>query len=335
MRTIRGILVEQFGSWRDLGLGALPVPQVGPRDILIAPEAASLNFPDLLVAEGMYQRRPPLPFFIGRDMVGRVLDHGAEVTGFKKGDRVAAQPYFGAFAEAAVSPATNCFKVPDDLDPLQAATLGTAFVTSIAAITLRGDVRPGERVLVTGAAGGVGSAAVQYARFVGATVVGLVSNEAKEGAARRAGADVVIRTDKLGDIRTGLKEALLANGLDGIDVVIDVAGGDYFDAAIRTLRREGRLVVVGFASGKIPSVAANYLLLKEISVVGSSIQSYLEKGDERLIGLMSEIYRMASHGRFKMEIDSVFPATRFVEAAERISQRNVVGKVVLSPMTFQ
>ncbi|OKO83103.1 hypothetical protein AC630_12210 [Bradyrhizobium sp. AS23.2] len=312
-------------------IGRLPFPAAGARDVLVVPEAAALNFPDLLIVQGRYQHKPPLPFFVGRDIVGRIHSVGAEVTEFEPGQRVAAQPIFGGFAEVAVVPVSQCFAIPEDLDAKRAASLGTAFATVVAALGIRGEAKANEIVLITGAAGGVGAAGVQYARHLGATVVALVSSAAKEESAKRYGADVVVRSDRLDNVAVQLRDTLRGAGVDGVDVVMDVVGGDTFDGAIRCLRPGGRLVVVGFASGAISSVEANYLLLKDIAVVGSSIQRFLTQRDERLVRVMQEIYVGAASGKFRLDIDSVFPFSSFAEAADRLATREAIGKVVLVP----
>lgn len=307
------------------------MPIAGPHDVLIKPEAGAINFPDLLLTQGRYQHKPQLPFFVGRDIVGRISAVGSEVTIFMPGQRVAAQPFFGGFAEVALSPASQCFAIPDDLDATVAASLGTAFATAVVALELRGNVRRGETVLVTGAAGGVGAAGIQYAKYLGARVVALVSSEEKQASAQRYGADVVIRSDRLSDIAVELRAAIHASNLDGVDVVMDVVGGDTFDGAIRCLRPGGRLVVVGFASGAISTVEANYLLLKDIAVIGSSIQRFLSRRDQRLLDAMSIIYAGAVAGKFRLDIDSVHPFSAFAQAAERIATREAIGKIVLVP----
>lgn len=329
--TVKGLVVDRHKSWREVKVGELPIPIPGPHDVLIIPEAGALNFPDLLIVEGRYQHKPPFPFFVGRDIVGRIHSVGSEVKEFEPGQRVAAQPMFGGFAEVALAPASQCFVIPEKLDAVVAASLGTVFATVVTALDLRGETKRNETVLITGAAGGVGAAGIQYAKHLGANVVALVSSPAKEDSARRHGADIVVRSDLLGDLPLQLRGALSESGVDGVDVVIDVVGGDTFDGAIRCLRPGGRMVVVGFASGAISSVKANYLLLKDIAIIGSSIQRFLTQRDEQLIRAMTEIYTGAAAGRFRLDIDSVHPFSSFALAAEKLATREAVGKVVLVP----
>jgi NADPH2:quinone reductase len=329
-QNIRGLVVRRFGNWHETAIETLPCPAPGPGEVLIASEACALNFQDLLLIEGKYQYKPPLPFFAGRDIAGKVVATGPGVRTLAVGDRVSAQVRYGAFAELALAPVDRCFQIPESIDASSAAAAGTVFATVAVALTMRGQVRAGERVLVTGAAGGVGIAAIQYAKHLGADVVALVSSMAKADAVKRVGADCVIQIDQPPESKT-LRQMFSAQGIELVDVTLDTVGGNIFDAAIRCLRPGGRLVVVGFASGNIPVLKTNYALLKDISVIGSSLENALERRDPLLRHLMGQIYNYIATGHFTPFITATFPLSQFKSAAERIHSRNAVGKIVLLP----
>lgn len=327
--SMKALVVSSYGSWEGAEIGEMPVPAPGPHDVLIRAGASALNFPDLLMIEGKYQVRPPVPFVPGRDIAGTVVAVGEAVAGFAPGDRVAAQPQFGAFAEYVAAPGWSCIRLPDAVGFAEAAACGTVFATVVGALKLRARLRPGETVLLTGAAGGVGSAGIQYARHLGGRVVALVSSAAKEEAARRLGAEIVLRADAIPDMKSGLREALKAAGLDQVDAVVDVVGGATFDGAIRCLKPGGRCVIVGFASGQIPQIPANYVLLKDLVVLGSSLDRLFKAGDPELAEGLRDAFEALADGRLKAEIEGVLAFSRFAEAAARIARRQAVGKIVL------
>ena len=333
LKHVRGIVVERLGDWRDAKLGTLKLSGPGPDQVLIECEAAALNFHDLLLIEGNYQVTPETPFFPGGDIVGRVVGLGPSVDKLVIGQRVAAIVFRGAFAELAVASVDRCFPVPDDMDPVKAASCGTVFATAAAALTMRGDLRAGERLLITGASGGLGVAAIQYAGTIGAEIVALVSSEEKERVARLAGAHHILRLDRMTSPRDDMRDALVGAGLDGVEVVLDVVGGDVFDGAIRCLTRGGRLLVVGFASGRIPEVKTNYLLLKDIAVIGSALENGFRRDAPMLSDIMDRIYTAVARGELDPFVSHTFPFEQFHQAAERIANRTVTGKIVLVPRT--
>ncbi len=328
---IKGVVQHRLDDWRDARVERIAPPVLGPEQVLIATEAASLNFADLLMMEGKYQHKAPLPYVPGRDAAGTVLAIGNHVTAFRPGDRVIATPNHGAFAQQTVASTAVCHEIPDGVSMETAAACGTGIPTIVAAVRLRAGLRPGEWVLISGAAGGMGSLAVSYAKALGARLVALVSSAEKEQLVLDLGADFVIRTDELTELKAGLRSALQARGLQGVDAAIDMVGGETFEAMIRCIKPEGRLVVVGFASGRIPSVAANYLLLKDIAVIGSSITRLFVDRPESFLRLCDDAYAMVAEGRLQVAIDSRHPLDRFVEAASRIANRQAVGKIILLP----
>jgi NADPH2:quinone reductase len=325
-----GLVVRRLGDWRDVAVGLLPLDAPGPGEVLIAPEACALNFQDLLLIEGKYQYEPPMPFIAGRDVAGTIVAVGPGVSKFAVGDRVSAQLRHGAFADLARAPVDRCFRIPQSIDAGTAAAAGTVFATVAVALTMRAQLRAGERLMVTGAAGGVGMAAIQYGKYLGADVVALVSSEAKADAVRKAGADQVLvagGASNLGDLR----DLMTGQGIDLVDVVLDVVGGDVFDATIRCLRSGGRLLAVGFASGRIAALKTNYPLLKEIAVIGSSLENVLNRNDPALGMLMAEIYDTVDAGGFGPVITARYSFAEFHRAAAEISGRHAIGKIVLLP----
>jgi NADPH2:quinone reductase len=328
--TACGLVVDRFGPWRSsVRLGDLPLPRLGERDVLIAVEAASLNFSDILMIEGSYQDRPTLPFIPGRDAAGRVLEVGSQITDLSPGDRVVTLTSQGAFADRLVAPRERVIALPAGLRLEAAAAAVTAFATAHVALIERGQVRAGERVLVTGAAGGVGAATIQLARAMGAEVAGLVSSADKARFVEDLGAALILRGDEMTTPRDDLRTALSDAGWNGVDLVIDMVGGEIFEGALRCVSRRGRLVVVGFTSGVLPVVKANYLLVKEISVVGSSLENALSLAPQRIASALQPIFGAMAAGRFDPSIDRILPLHRFSDAAALIMDRAVMGKMVL------
>lgn len=322
------VTVSAYGDWREASLRRMPRANPAPDQVLIRTEAAALNFPDLLMIEGKYQVKPDLPFVPGRDVAGTVVAVGSDVSAFQPGDRVTAQPQYGAFSEYVAAPDWSCVRIPDKVGFVEAAACGTVIATVVGAMRLRARLQPGEWVLLTGAAGGVGSAGIQYARLLGARVAALVSSEEKEATARRLGAEIVLRSDRIEPTRNGMKDALLAAGLTGVDAVVDVVGGDAFEGAIRCLSPGGRYVIVGFASGQIPKIPANYVLVKDLIVLGSTLDRLFRLRDRELANGIDEAFTALADGKIEAEIDSILPFSRFTDGAEKIASRKVVGKIV-------
>ncbi len=331
LKQVKGVVVDQFGDWRKARMGPLPVALPGPKEVLIKCEAAALNFQDLLMIAGKYQIKPRTPFFPGSDVAGTIAAVGTGVTEFSVGQKVAGLVQSGGFSSYSICQEHRCFMLPDDVEFAKAAACSSIFATVIVALKLRGRLQAGERAMITGAAGGVGIAAVQYAHQLGADVIALVSSDIKEQAVRKAGADTVIRIDRLKNPRDDLKTVLADAGIPEVDVVLDSVSGDLFDGAIRCLASGGRLVVVGFASGRIAEVKTNYLLLKGISVVGSALKLGLDDDNATLKKAMDVVYRDVAAGRLDPFISAAFPFSRFQEAAEMIADRKAVGKIVLVP----
>jgi len=320
-------ITELSGPARALRLVELPEPEPSHTltpgsGVLVDVKAAGVSYPEVLQTRGEYQLRPPLPFVPGSEVGGVVRSAPAGAT-VQPGDRVAAFCLLGGFAEVAVAPEFLTFRVPDEFDFAQAAGLILNYHTAYFALRLRGRLSAGETVLVHGAAGGVGTAALQVAKGLGARVLAVVSSEEKERVAREAGADEVLRAD--GPWRDQAKE--LTGG--GVDVVLDPVGGERFIDSLRSLAEGGRAVVVGFTAGSIPEVKVNRLLLNNIEVVGAGWGAYAMSKPQvnRTIG--GEIARLIQEGFVRPVVGARFPLERAAEALTLIDERGAVGKVVL------
>ena len=328
---MRALLVEEHGPVETLELAQRPGPQAGPAEVLVDIHAASVNFPDLLVIEGSYQNLPPRPFIPGKDFAGIVADVGPGVTAFERGDRVSAQVEYGAYAEQCIVRACNCQHIPDTMSFVDAAAIGLVYQTAHYALVERGRCQRGEAVLITGAAGGVGLAAVQIAKALGATVVAAVGSSAKAELARANGADVIVRTD-VPDLRSAVKAQIeAALGKRGVDLVVDSVGGDLFDACLRTMAWCGRLVIVGFAGGRIPTVKAGYLLVKNISLLGLQWSDYRDREPANVERVQRELFRWYEEGRIKPHVMATYPMRDYRTALLAVRDRKVQGKVVLLP----
>jgi NADPH2:quinone reductase len=299
----------------------IPAPEAGD-GVLIDVEAAGVAFPDVLMTRGLYQYKPDPPFTPGAEVAGTVRD-APEGSGFATGDRVMAF-LMGGFQERVLAPAFMTFKVPDKLSIEQAAGFPMNYHTAHFALHHRGHLQEGETVLVHGAAGGVGTATLQVAKGAGAKTIAVVSSDAKEEVARKAGADEVVRSD--GDWRGAVKE--LTNGR-GVDVVMDPVGGDRFLDSVRSLAPEGRLLVVGFAEGNLPSIAVNRLLLKNVSVVGVAWGAFVLDKPALCQAIGADLERLTDEGYTETIIDRVYPFEEGADAVRRIDERGVLGKVVI------
>jgi NADPH2:quinone reductase len=327
---MRALLVRQHGPLHNLRLEELPDPRPGPEEVLIDVQAASVNFPDLLVIGGTYQNLPPLPFVPGKDMAGTIAAVGANVSSFKEGERVMAQVEYGAYAERAVAPAGNCHRLPSRMSYAEGAAMGLTYLTAYFALVERGGLQAGEVVLVTGAAGGVGVATVQLAKALGATVLAAVSDESKAAVARASGADHIVRTDAA-VLRDSLRQQVFDSvGKRGADLVIDSVGGDVFDASLRAIAWCGRLVTVGYASGRIPEVKAGLLLVKNISLIGLQISDYRDRAPAKVRRAQAELFALYEAGKLKPHIMAEYPMAQYRQALGQVADRKVLGKVLLS-----
>jgi NADPH2:quinone reductase len=328
---MRAVLVRTHGPYDSPRVEDIPDPVPGEREVILEARAIGINYPDLLVIEGKYQTLPPRPFSPGKEMAGVVRAVGAGVAGCKPGDRAMALIEHGAYAEQVRAPENQVFVLPNSMPFSDAAALGLAYQTAHFALLDRGQYRAGETVLVTGATGGVGLAALQVAKALGATVLAAVSGPHRAELARANGADHVIDLS-LPDLRESLRDQVrAATDKRGVDVVIELLGGDVFDAAIRALAWRGRMVVVGFASGRIPEVRANYLLIKNIAVSGLQVSDYRDRDPAWMRRVQAELFGLYLAGKIKPHIAATYPLLRFAEALARFGRRDVVGKLILVP----
>jgi NADPH2:quinone reductase len=328
---MRAVVVHEFGTPESLSIEDVAGPQAGPDEILIDVRAVGVNFVDLLVIGGTYQFLPPRPFTPGKLPAGQVIAVGANVTDFAVGDRVLTTAEQGGYAEQAVALAEHSYRIPVALSFTEAAAMALAFDTAWFALRERGRLVEGESVLILGATGSVGLAAVQLAKAFGARVIAGVSSMSKADIVRNAGADEVVDLS-VDNLRDGLREQVYAvNGGNGVDVVIDSLGDRFFAAALRAMAWCGRLVVVGFAAGDIPSVKVNYLLVKNIEVSGLQVSDYRKKKPERMRECFEEIFALYEKGLVKPPATSVRRLEGFAEALGQIRDRTAKERIVLSP----
>ena len=327
---MQALVVQEHGPIESLTLMERPDPVPGPGEVLVDVHAASINFPDLLVINGTYQFLPPQPFSPGKDFAGMVSAIGPGVTQRRPGDRVSAQIEYGAYAQKCVVREKNCHVIPDSMSYADAAAMGLVYLTAHFALVERARYRDGEVVMITGAAGGVGLAAVQVAKALGATVIATVSTDEKAALARANGADHIVRTD-VTDLRESLREQVSqAIGKRGVDIVVDSVGGDVFDASLRTMAWSGRVVVVGFASGRIPEIKAGYLLVKNISLIGLQWSSYRERAPDHVRTVQQELFRWYEQGKVRPHVMATYPLGRYLDALRAVRERAVQGKVVIA-----
>lgn len=301
------------------------LPELGPQEVRIRVRAAAVNFPDILMIQGKYQHRPELPFIVGGERAGDVIAVGSAVTKFGIGDRVVGGALFGGFAEEAQGPETSYRPIPGNADYVTAASFTTAYLTAHVSLVRRGELQKGETLLVHGAAGGVGLAAVDLGKLLGATVIATASTEEKRTFLMDYGADHVLPS-------SGFHEAVKKlTGGRGADVIYDPVGGDVFDESVRCIAFGGRILIVGFTSGRIPSVSVNMPLIKGFSVVGVRAGEYGRKYPEKGRENIAAIDRLLAEGKIRPHIHARFLLDRAVEAMHMLTTRKVIGKVVIEP----
>ncbi len=323
---MKAIICNEFGPVEQLQFADVSEPAAGENDVLIDVTAAGVNFPDALLVQGMYQMQPDFPFIPGNEVAGIITYCGKNVTAFKPGDRVVGICQLGGFAEKVAIPASQVMPIPQGVTEHAAAGLITAHATAHHALKQRAQLKPGETLLVTGAAGGTGLAAVQIGKRMGAKVIAVCSTEAKLQLAREYGADETINYQTQ-DLKETLKE--LTKG-KGIDVVYDCVGGDAFDACVRAMAWGGRLLTVGFASGEIPKLAANLALVKGFSLVGVFWGQFTQREPKVFKENMMELFEWAMAGDVAVHIDQTFPLKDAPLALNRLLNREAKGKLILT-----
>ena len=323
---MKAVVCRQLGDLDALGVEDIPEPTAGFGQVLIAVDACGINFADLLMVDGKYQVKPPLPFSPGLEVCGRVAAIGLGVTRCREGDRVMAVVDWGGFAQLAVAAETDVFVPPPEMDAAAVAAFPIAYGTSHLALDDRAGLRPGEILAVHGAAGGVGLTAVEIGKAMGAHVIASAGGAEKTAVATAHGADEVIDY-KSEDLRERLKA--LTDGR-GADVVYDPVGGSVFDASLRAVNWGGRILTIGFAGGGVPQIPANILLVKNISVIGVHWGSYRRHAPQRLSESFETLFEWYREGRFQPMIAATYPLERAVEALQALKSRRLTGKLVVS-----
>lgn len=323
---MKAVLCKAFGPAETLVLEEVASPEPKKNEVLIDVHAAGVNFPDTLIIEGKYQFKPPFPFSPGGEAAGTVAAVGEKITHLKPGDRVMALTGWGSFAEQVAVPGYNVMPIPKDIDFNSAAAFGMTYGTSMHALKQRANLQPGETLLVLGASGGVGLAAVEIGKAMGARVIAAASSDEKLEVAKAAGADLLINYST-SSLKEKVKEL---TGGQGADVIYDPVGGDLFDEAIRSIAWNGRLLVVGFASGRIPELPVNLALLKGAAVVGVFWGSFAQRQPQDNLANFQQLFAWHAEGKLKPLVSQTFPLERAAEAINALGQRKAVGKVVVT-----
>lgn len=321
---MKAVICDGFGPLEQLRYDYVADPTPGPQEVLIRVAAAGVNYPDGLLVQGLYQMKPDAPFVPGMEAVGEVVAVGAEVTRAKIGDPVAALLNLGGYAEQAVAHEATVFPI-GDMDAGEANALLVAYGTSHHALKQRAQLQAGETLVVLGGAGATGLAAIQIGKIMGARVIAVCSSPEKQQIARDAGADEVIGYDTLKEDIKALTDGR------GADVVFDVVGGAAFEACSRAMARNGRLLVIGFASGAIPKLPVNLTLVKEYSVVGVFWGNFTKHEPAVYGANMEELIGWYHAGQIKPLIEGRYPLAEAPEVLKRILNRGAVGKIVLVP----
>ena len=325
--AMKALLCTRYGTPDDLELADIPVPQPGPGEVVVRIVAAALNFFDTLIIAGKYQFKPAPPFSPAAEFAGTIESLGAGVTSFKVGDRVLGYMTYGAAREYAAVPASKLIKIPDALDFDRAAGLCITYGTTIHALKDRAALKPGESLAVLGAAGGVGLAAIELGKIMGARVIACASSDKKLAFARKHGADEGINYDS-----EDLKEALRrVTGGRGADVIYDPVGGPYTEPALRSIAWQGRFLVVGFAAGDIPKLPLNLVLLKGCDVLGVFWGGFIERDPEGYRANTEQLLSWCAEGKLSSHVHAVYPLAEAPAALKAIAARQVMGKVILRP----
>ena len=324
---MKAVQVERLMEPADLCVTEVAAPRPASDEVLIEVAAAGCNFSDILMLQGEYQVKPALPFIPGGEVAGIVREVGSKVVDLRVGDRVLSRCALGGFAEYVAAPAATTYRMPDELDFDAGAAMPTVYPTSYAALLWRAPLKAGETLLVHAAAGGVGLAAVQIGKALGARVIATAGGSDKLAIARAAGADVLIDY-RVEDFVARVLEATEGRGAD---VIYDSVGGETTDRSLKCINWNGRLLVIGFASGTIPAVSLNRVLLKNISVVGLHWSAYPEREPERIDECFEGLFEMARTGAIQPLISQRFPLERAGDALIALGGRKTTGKVVLVP----
>jgi NADPH:quinone reductase len=322
---MKAIIAREFGPIEALDYADWPEPEASGDTVVIEAEAIGVNFPDGLLVQGLYQMKPQVPFVPGMEAAGRAIAVGPDVKTVKVGDRVAALSTIGSYAEKVGVKESAVMKLPDGMSAADACALICGYGTSHHALKQRGQLKPGETLCVLGASGATGVAAVQIGKAMGARVIAVASSDKKRAIAKSAGADILLGYENLKD------ELKKITGGEGVDVAFDPVGGEVFDALSRSMGWNGRLLVIGFASGTIPKFPVNLSLVKGFSVVGVFWGAFTQKEPQAYAANMKELVGWYMAGRVKPVIEGIYPLADAAKVLSRVVNRGAVGKLILKP----
>lgn len=322
---MKAIVCNNFGPIKNIEYKEVDEPSLNEDSILIKVKSAGVNFPDGLLVQGKYQLKPETPFIPGMEVAGEVIGLGSKDSDLTVGDRIAALSQLNGYAEKAVVKTSSTFKIPENMSYDDACALLCAYGTSHYALKQRGQLKKGETLVVLGASGSTGIAAIQIGKIMGAKVIAVASNSEKQKIAKENGADISIGYDNL---KEKLKEISAGKG---VDVIFDPVGGDTFDTIARTMARKGRLLVIGFASGSIPKLAVNLALVKEFSVVGVFWGAFTRAEPDEYKINMIELFDWYQKGLLKPLIEESHALSEAANVLEKILARGAKGKIILKP----
>jgi NADPH2:quinone reductase len=317
--------VNDWGEPEQMQFENVPLPEPAPDQVRIRNHAAALNFYDILMVQGKYQVKPALPFTPGSEVAGTIDAVGQDVTSFAVGDRVQAMAAGGGYAEYSLAPASKTFRVPDNMDFDEAAAMIVIYQTSYFALTNRTTIKPGEWLLVHAGAGGVGLSAIQIGKALGARVIATASSQEKLDFCLAQGAEHALNYSGA----SWVEQVKAITSGHGADIIYDPVGGDIFDLSTKCIASEGRLLVIGFAGGRIPTIAANRILLKNIAVVGVYWGGYLERHPEFMAEAQAALFAMYGTGQIKPIVSKHYPLAEAPAALRALAGRKTTGKVVL------
>ena len=322
---MKAIVCNNFGPIQNIEYKDVKKPIIQDKSVIINVKSVGVNFPDGLLVQGKYQLKPETPFIPGMEVAGEIITVGSSVKNFQTGDRVAALSQLSGYAEQAVVQEKSVFKIPTNMSFDDSCALLCAYGTSHYALKQRAQLQKNELLVVLGASGSTGIAAIQIGKIIGAKVIAVSSNPEKQKIAKDNGADISIGYDNL-------KEELksISKG-KGVDVIFDPVGGDIFDTVARTMARSGRLLVIGFASGKIPKLAVNLALVKEFSVVGVFWGAFTRGEPEEYKNNMIELFEWYQKDLLKPLIEENYPLSEAAKVLEKILARGAKGKIILKP----
>ena len=327
---MRAVILSEYGSLDNLRLKSIPALEPGERDVIVDVRATAINYVDLVMIKGHYQFRPNTPFVPGKGPAGIVRAVGSKVINFVPGDRVLAMAEQGGYAEQTLIGEQNCYHLPDKLSFVSAASMALVFDTAWLSLLERGRMVKGETVLIMGASGGVGLAAIQLVKAFGCVALAAITNAGKAELVKDAGADHVILLENA-NIRETLRDKVfgLTDGR-GADVVLDPLGGKFFEAALRALAWSGRLVVIGFAAGDIPTLKTNYLLVKNIDVGGLQISDYRRRRPDLMAKCFAQIFSLCEEGKIRPLPSEKIPLSEFKKGLRRLENRSIRGRIVIN-----